>query len=497
MSLRGSEVLRLRTQMGGVALLLGISTLLVLATGAPIAVWAPVAAIAFDTATVVALASIAAMIWVRYREHGPRRTLYQGSAFAVLGVGSLVVLAVMVLGAGGGPDELLDLWISVVWMVAGALLILSASPTADDTRPGRIPPRAIALGPALGAALLALPLIVAAAAEAASPLVRPSEVPGLGASADTDPAHLIGRLTALALLAMAAVRYERLYATTPSPSGAWLAVGLVWAAGAQLLGSLHAVHVPAMVTGADLAVAAFIGCAMAGVVAASRNNLRSLRSAYEELRVAREEELRRVAFAERARLARDIHDHLIQSLWLARLRQGHVLATDLSPESRELAEEVARALDDGLADAREAMVALDTGPEGPRPLHVVMQEGLARLIDRHDLELRMFRSGPMPALDPTLASQLLGIVREAITNSAKHADATMVRLRLIAREQELTVMVADNGNGFDPSTAPHGFGLESMQRRAAVIGATLAIDSRPLDGTRVTIQLPLGAEARA
>jgi signal transduction histidine kinase len=73
----------------------------------------------------------------------------------------------------------------------------------------------------------------------------------------------------------------------------------------------------------------------------------------------------------------------------------------------------------------------------------------------------------------------------------------MVRLRLIAREQELTVMVADNGNGFDPSTAPHGFGLESMQRRAAVIGATLAIDSRPLDGTRVTIQLPLGAEARA
>lgn len=98
------RVARLRLRMLGVAAVLGVGALLLVATGSPVGVWSAVLAIVLDTALAVALASIAAMSWVRYHEHGPVRVLYQCSAFAVLACGSLVNLAVIVALPSAVPE---------------------------------------------------------------------------------------------------------------------------------------------------------------------------------------------------------------------------------------------------------------------------------------------------------------------------------------------------------------------------------------------------------
>ena len=81
------------------------------------------------------------------------------------------------------------------------------------------------------------------------------------------------------------------------------------------------------------------------------------------------------------------------------------------------------------------------------------------------------------------------ICREALTNARRHANASHVELRLEREAEGLRVRIIDDGQGFDPSAAADGNGLGNMARRAAAIGASLAIDSQPGQGTQVVVTL--------
>jgi two-component system sensor histidine kinase UhpB len=88
------------------------------------------------------------------------------------------------------------------------------------------------------------------------------------------------------------------------------------------------------------------------------------------------------------------------------------------------------------------------------------------------------------------------VVQEALTNAAKHANASRAVVRLVRRRGTLEVEVADDGKGFDPANPRRrgpgqGVGLGSMRERAALGHGTLTIWSRPGSGTRVRLRLPL------
>lgn len=97
-------------------------------------------------------------------------------------------------------------------------------------------------------------------------------------------------------------------------------------------------------------------------------------------------------------------------------------------------------------------------------------------------------------LDPSVERILFRLVQEALMNTAKHAQAKRVSISVVANKEAISVSIKDNGMGFDvealkvPTKEPH-WGLLSMQRKAASIGATLAIDSLPGMGTKVCIKV--------
>jgi two-component system sensor histidine kinase UhpB len=97
-------------------------------------------------------------------------------------------------------------------------------------------------------------------------------------------------------------------------------------------------------------------------------------------------------------------------------------------------------------------------------------------------------------LDPSVERILFRLVQEALMNVAKHAEAKRVVVSVAANKEAISVSIKDNGMGFDvealkvPTKEPH-WGLLSMQRKAASIGATLAIDSLPGMGTKVCIKV--------
>jgi signal transduction histidine kinase len=100
-------------------------------------------------------------------------------------------------------------------------------------------------------------------------------------------------------------------------------------------------------------------------------------------------------------------------------------------------------------------------------------------------------------LTPRAEAELLRIVQEALNNVVRHADATVVRVRAGVVDSHVELVVGDNGSGFEPSEVREGsFGLASMRERALIIGGELTIDSRPQDGTRIRVTVPLSTGER-
>jgi signal transduction histidine kinase len=94
----------------------------------------------------------------------------------------------------------------------------------------------------------------------------------------------------------------------------------------------------------------------------------------------------------------------------------------------------------------------------------------------------------LPRFGETVEREILGIAQEALTNAVRHARARRIRVRAsTVRSLGLTLSVADDGRGIAGDRNSHGFGMTSMQERAARIGASLTIVTAPRSGTEVVL----------
>jgi signal transduction histidine kinase len=228
-----------------------------------------------------------------------------------------------------------------------------------------------------------------------------------------------------------------------------------------------------------------------GVQAEIQGELVAVRRANSELARLRDVDAANATLAERARLAREIHDGLAQDLWYAKLKQSR-LAQDpaLDIEARSTADEVLTAIDSALADARQAVMALRAPPTGSS-LEEILRGYVDEFADRYGLRADFQTDDALPRLPPRTEAEVLRIVQEALNNVRKHADATVVRVRSSIENGSIVIVVADNGRGFDPiAVGTGGFGLRGMRERTDLISGSLSLDSRPGDGARVSVRFP-------
>jgi signal transduction histidine kinase len=90
-----------------------------------------------------------------------------------------------------------------------------------------------------------------------------------------------------------------------------------------------------------------------------------------------------------------------------------------------------------------------------------------------------------------MASDVVQLTREALSNVGRHAGAATCRVSLMQRDGVAVLEVDDDGSGFDPATTRRGDGLTNLEARAATLGGKTAIESSPTEGTTVRIELPL------
>ncbi len=196
---------------------------------------------------------------------------------------------------------------------------------------------------------------------------------------------------------------------------------------------------------------------------------------------------------ERNRLAREIHDTLAQSLAVI-VMQLQRAESKLGPaweSAREPLENVRQVAIEGLAEARRSVSMLR--PEvTPRGLVQAVRDAadVVRGYYRGALEVRV--SGNGHPIERSTEEELFAILREALTNAAKHSGASRIEVEVAYPDQlSVRVAVTDDGVGFDPDQPRKGrYGLVGMSERADRIGAALTLASEPGEGTEIVAVWP-------
>jgi len=225
--------------------------------------------------------------------------------------------------------------------------------------------------------------------------------------------------------------------------------------------------------------------------------------------VAAERQRQRVAAAEdeRHRWARELHDDTLQSL--SALRFG-LSAARRSGREGGLDQAVGQAIEqieESIANLRALIT--DLRPAALDELGVTAAiEALAERNVRHGLEVDVSielpnEQGSEPErLSGELESALYRIIQEALTNAAKHGRASRAVVEICEQSGEVSLLVRDNGSGFDPGAKSEGFGLLGMHERVALLGGELQVASSLDGGTTIRARLPVqrsqsGTEGRA
>ncbi len=138
------------------------------------------------------------------------------------------------------------------------------------------------------------------------------------------------------------------------------------------------------------------------------------------------------------------------------------------------------------------MLGLASSPLNGQTLDDALRSEAAWAQSIGGLEVRYVSAGTPVAMDERLAHEVLRVAREALTNIVRHAQARSVRLGLLHEQAGVTLLVQDDGQGFDPRAEWQGdrFGLRAISERARVLGATVEVDSLAGWGTRIRARFP-------
>jgi PAS domain S-box-containing protein len=208
------------------------------------------------------------------------------------------------------------------------------------------------------------------------------------------------------------------------------------------------------------------------------------------------ESLQAVREEERTSMAREIHDHLGQMLTVLRLEIS-MIKSKLKPEDTILKEKIEGAI----GTTNEVIATVRKIASKLRPA-LLDDMGLAAALEWQCREFRK-STGVVASfieesmddisekIDKSVATAMFRLYQEALTNIMKYAEATEVKSSLIYADGLMTLVVSDNGRGFDPETAKQKktLGLLGMKERVLIMNGEFELESRPGKGTTITVKV--------
>lgn len=409
---------------------------------------------------------VAYLLWGRYRRSGRLQDLLLAGGLLLLAIAGLgMTLGLHLLGLEDGRA---DVWLPVAVRVAGATMVLSASVVGVRLVPAQ-----------WSLALKALPWVTITLGLALTYLLHDSlpvamaETPPASAQRPViagHPALLVAHGVTAVCFGVASVLFARKAAARTRRQDEmlrWLGPAFALAAFARVNYVLFpSLYSDWLYTG-DLLRTASYGVLLVG--------------AAREIRRYWSMQAQDAVHEDRRRLARELHDGVVQELGYIR-SETYMLHGDSGTRERLLG-----ACDRALDEARAAVDAL--GRSSDEPLGFVLHRAARQVADRYNASLEVELDDSIHA-DADQRHALIRITREAVSNAIRHGRTDRVRLRLDRHDQRRRLLVQDEGEGFDPvSVRQHagGYGLTSMEERASSVRGAFSVDSAPGHGTTVAV----------
>jgi len=249
----------------------------------------------------------------------------------------------------------------------------------------------------------------------------------------------------------------------------------------------------------NLLIVLFISAIVILVLWISRRRLKNKEQTSKELLIQQvigsrsviEEEER-----ERSRVARELNDEIGQQLSAAKLNisalQSFLRST--SDTGRQILQNAVNLLDDSVKGVRNVSHSMIPNALIKSGLVSALREFIDKAGVSGSMDIQMEVIGPVQRLEQTKEAVLFRVMQEVINNVIKHARASQVTIQLIKHENELSILVEDNGIGFDAERVLKNnktTGLKSIQSRVAFLNGSVFFDSRPSKGTTVSIEIPM------
>ena len=412
-----------------------------------------------ETTVTLVAALVALLLYGRYRRTAELSTLLLVYALSLLALTASVFVTVPEL-LDEGSGRAASSWAALVVRLVAALLMLAAalvpsSTTYSATKPWRDVVVVVVTAALLGGVVFAL----ASGAEGAVEVRVAPESSGRP-SFDGHAVVIVVQLVGLLCNAVASVVFTRRAARSGDELLGWVGAALgvgAWAAVCYLL--FPSIYTDWLYAGDLLRLTTYV-LLLVGAV--------------REIRVYWAAQASMAIEAERRRLARDLHDGVVQEL-------GYIRSESLRPTDAEAMSRISASSMRALDEARRAISALAAPPD--EGLASALRRAANEVGDRYDVPVELSLDETV-VVAPALREDLVRIAREAVTNAARHAQSPSISVALASGRLE----VADRGRGFDPARGrPGGFGLTSMRERAEAIDAAVHIESCAGRGTKVCV----------
>ncbi|MCE3553157.1 GAF domain-containing protein [Pseudonocardia sp. RS11V-5] len=198
-------------------------------------------------------------------------------------------------------------------------------------------------------------------------------------------------------------------------------------------------------------------------------------------------------FADRDRIARDLHDHVIQRLYATGLKLQSTARRTLQPDVQGRIQQAVEELDETVREIRTSIFDLQTADQHDASLRRRLLDTVDDVVADSGMASSVRTSGPVDTLVPAdLVPHVLAAVREGTSNAVRHSDGRTVTVTLEAGA-ELVLQIVDDGIGMPDDVARSG--LHNLADRAEALGGALEVCRRPGGGTRLTWRVPLSDES--
>ena len=427
--------------------------------------------VAVETAAALISLLAAQLIFSRFRRTLELRDLALATSLFVFAVANFAFSAIPAIAEQAGTP--FATWAPVGSRLFGAALMAFAA--FAPAHPLRHPSRDARRWLASSLVILALIGVTAGVGSGSLPEAIP---PGLSPESSArprivgNPVVLAVQLVVMSFFAAAAVGFARRAQRYRDPLILWVAIGATLAAFARLNYFLFpSLYSEWFYTGDVLRLGFFLALLLGGLA---------------EIRVTQKAVAAAAVMDERRRLARDLHDGMAQDMAFIVQHGRRMAERDGAPSGLRL---LVQAAQSALDDSRHAFAALMLPVD--EPLAEALERTATEAAGREDAQVEVDASLPVEVPGETREA-LLRVVREAVTNAARHGNARHIRIAL-SESGPLTLCVRDDGCGFDPDAAaqrPGHLGLTSMRQRVEGVGGQFRVRSVPGEGSEVEVILP-------